>query len=124
MKKTCKKCGVEKPVSEFYSRADRPTRTPSDYQTNCKPCYNIKKAMNTYNITEEQLNELIKSTTCDICGVEFETRHDLKIDHCHTTGKVRGTLCNTCNCALGWIEKVDLEKHLNYIEKWKSTDLK
>jgi hypothetical protein len=36
---------------------------------------------------------------CDLCG-ESSTR-TFHIDHCHTTGKIRGVLCSTCNSGLG-----------------------
>lgn len=34
------------------------------------------------------------------CGVKLEGKH-CHTDHCHTTNKVRGLLCNNCNLALG-----------------------
>jgi hypothetical protein len=36
---------------------------------------------------------------CAICG-ETSTRR-LDVDHCHTTGHVRGLLCNDCNPGIG-----------------------
>ncbi len=39
MKKTCNKCKVEKPLTEFASRANR----KSGYDAQCKPCYNERK---------------------------------------------------------------------------------
>lgn len=49
---------------------------------------------------------------CAICKREQmqQTRNGTKplhVDHCHTTGKVRGLLCKECNTALGHIEKKD-----------------
>lgn len=41
-----------------------------------------------------------QNNKCLICNKEQEVK-DLAIDHCHTTNKVRGLLCNSCNLGLG-----------------------
>jgi Recombination endonuclease VII len=57
---------------------------------------------------------------CFICGISqaeiqeqgMKRRHParctLHIDHCHTTGKIRGLLCEGCNYILGQIENSGL----------------
>lgn len=43
---------------------------------------------------------------------------DLVVDHNHTTGEVRGLLCNRCNTGLWGVENKEwLEKALNYLKK-------
>jgi len=48
-----------------------------------------------------------QNNKCLICDNEESTRNSrgdvrpLCVDHCHTTGKVRGLLCNRCNSGLG-----------------------
>lgn len=41
---------------------------------------------------------------CDICLVPIEMGPGAHLDHCHTTGKIRGFLCQDCNFGLGRFE--------------------
>lgn len=59
---------------------------------------------NQYGITLDQYNAMLdeQDHKCAICGNEDEVEgRKLAIDHCHTTGKVRGLLCGKCNRGLG-----------------------
>ena len=39
---------------------------------------------------------------CDICGIsEKNSKHRLRLDHCHESGSFRGWLCFHCNTMLG-----------------------
>jgi hypothetical protein len=42
---------------------------------------------------------------CQVCGIS-EEKHGkrLAVDHCHSTGNVRGLLCSKCNTALGQLD--------------------
>jgi hypothetical protein len=53
-----------------------------------------------YKITPEQWDEMLIEQTgrCAICGDEMKDPH---VDHDHTSGAVRGLLCNLCNSVLG-----------------------
>jgi hypothetical protein len=57
-----------------------------------------------YGLTPEQYAALGK--TCHICGTEKDTRKgfQLAVDHDHETGKVRGLLCSSCNCGIGYFK--------------------
>ena len=49
-------------------------------------------------LSQEQFDALNASGVCHICGDPLTTPH---VDHCHTTGLVRGILCNNCNTGIG-----------------------
>jgi len=86
-----------------------------------------KKLRYTYGISLEEYKKLIKqqNNKCAVCGtdityVEGENRKGY-VDHNHTTKKVRGIVCTTCNVALGYFY-VDsertrlLEQAIKYIQ--------
>lgn len=44
----------------------------------------------------------VQEHSCAICGVkDVLLKSPLEVDHSHTTGKVRGLLCLTCNSGIG-----------------------
>lgn len=59
-----------------------------------------------YRMTTDEYDELLKRQNglCLICGIDKKTKMSLAVDHCHTTGEIRGLLCCWCNRALGWFE--------------------
>ena len=44
-----------------------------------------------------------QNKSCAICEVNIESGYH--IDHCHSTGKVRGLLCQKCNQAIGLLKE-------------------
>lgn len=55
-----------------------------------------------YGLTLAEVEEM-RGGGCEICGApNGGGRHgQLHIDHCHSTGRVRGVLCDSCNTGLG-----------------------
>ena len=103
--KTCSRCGEIKELDSFSKRSSR----PSGVQSKCKDCerevrrqyYKTHEyARRRFKLTEDQYNDLMKNDNCQICNVELTKKC---IDHCHSTNKVRGVLCNNCNTALGLV---------------------
>lgn len=77
-------------------------RTNRKGQTSCTLKLKYGIDLDTYNIMWEH-----QKGVCAICD-QRETKKDrfgniqvLSVDHCHSTGKVRGLLCHRCNHALG-----------------------
>ena len=69
----------------------------------------LKKA---YGLTEEDWRQMLadQGHACAICGTGdpggrgFTETFGFHVDHCHTTGVVRGLLCHRCNLAIGHAE--------------------
>jgi hypothetical protein len=79
-----------------------------------------------YNLTVEEYEEIFNTQNgvCAIC-LNPETyvyngrTYRLAVDHCHTTGKVRGLLCKDCNQILGRFNE-DLDRFQRAIEYIKT----
>jgi hypothetical protein len=115
--KVCKDCGQEKPLADFY-------KSGKYFQPRCKPCHSKKtiawmkanpksrdattrkvRLKKKYGLTVEayEAMEAAQGGKCFLCGNEHK-RRKLNVDHCHTTGRVRGLLCDKCNLAIGLLE--------------------
>lgn len=122
--KKCKKCGVEKPLSEFYKHK----RTKSGVGSYCKVCNtavnkkwaekNWQKRRNSnlkyyYGVDFEYFDALkeAQNNSCAICKSVFVNERHTHLDHCHTTKTIRGILCNHCNRGLGaFKDSIDILK--------------
>lgn len=75
--------------------------------------------MRRYGITEAQYNVMLtkQKGRCGICG-EYRK---LSVDHCHSSRKVRGLLCNTCNSGLGLLKEsaVVMQRAIAYLKTHK-----
>jgi hypothetical protein len=98
--KICKRCGILKSTTKFSPY----NKYRDGLQPHCNSCCQDKIRLWRYNVTPEQYKELYESQNgcCAICNSSLPTQgRKINIDHCHTTGKVRGLLCNNCNVGLG-----------------------
>lgn len=124
--KTCSKCSVEKPLTDFWT-----DRARGRAKSNCKECsaasvkawrksnptYERDRYVNDkagtrerhlirkYGVSLSDYDQMLaaQSGCCAICGATEESQHNgvFHVDHCHSTGRVRGLLCRGCNHMLG-----------------------
>ncbi len=61
-----------------------------------------------YGLDFSEYNKMLEKQNgvCAICSSSPPDHHKkrLNIDHCHTTGRIRGLLCDACNRALGLLK--------------------
>lgn len=91
-----------------------------------KARYIRKKNCEKRGITIAQFDEMLtqQNNRCSICSKEFVDMGGIGqvpvIDHCHTTGKVRGLLCHQCNVGVGYLKDSPdvLRKAAAYVERF------
>ena len=74
-----------------------------------------------FKITLKDYNRMFEEQnhSCAIClSKESKTDKNFHVDHCHSTNKVRGVLCNNCNLALGNAKDntETIQKSIHYLE--------
>lgn len=82
--------------------------------------YTLKSA---YGITKEQYILMWENQKgiCNICREPIEEK-DIRVDHCHKTGTIRGLLHNGCNLLLGHSKDSEqiLSNALDYLESHRN----
>jgi hypothetical protein len=63
------------------------------------------KYRHSYGITVKDYEVMVaaQNNKCAICGLDGKDNRygKLSVDHCHSTRKIRGLLCNSCNHMIG-----------------------
>lgn len=137
----CVRCKADKPNKEYYvlNRGSVRGRRFTGY---CKKCRNHEKGRSK-NHSESRRKYMIKrdfnldysdyldihkiqNSCCAICGIAEKNlvgkAKRLAVDHCHSTDKVRGLLCQKCNVGIGNLQDNSelLRKAADYIEFHKA----
>jgi len=113
-RKRCPSCGEDKPISAFGKRA----KTPDGLNWHCRECvcrkvresqcrkrkadpilYRAKKVALNYKVSVDEVFAFWQVPNCQCCGKPL-VDSDLRIDHCHNLGHVRGVVCHLCNIAM------------------------
>lgn len=105
------------------------------FKSQCKPCVNeakrttdkdrerdrAAKLRREYGLSAEEYEEMLEEQDgeCAICHNFCSSGRRLAVDHCHSTGKVRGLLCGNCNTGLGKFEDSieRLQRAIEYLQQ-------
>lgn len=126
--KECKNCGNDiRQVSDNRCFTCLKNRTLKDNMKSREQNFMAIHGVS-YSLRDKMYME--QAGKCKICGheghVDFVPKGSrmfdrLVVDHCHSTGKVRGLLCNGCNRGLGYFKDNPeaLQKAIDYLVRSK-----
>lgn len=101
-------------------------RRPSGVGSYCRTCHSAYSRARKYGVTAEDIQVLYEAQEgrCASCDGQLKLGKGTAthVDHCHTTGAVRGLLCRNCNLALGLLNEDSQRIHslAHYIEHHKA----
>lgn len=81
-------------------------------------CKRLNRRAEAYGLKRTELDALLaQHGVCGICGTDQWGRKGPQVDHDHSTGKVRGILCISCNNGLGRFrdDPQRLQAAINYL---------
>jgi hypothetical protein len=112
IEKRCPECGVTKPSGEFH----RNRRRPDGLLYYCKECWSARGRRAKYGISDVEYQKMFdkQGGRCLICDEAVP----LVVDHCHTSGRIRGLLCGNCNKGIGNLQEsvANLERAIAYLQ--------
>ena len=102
----CRQCmeitkpNCKKQSKEYMASAQRRYRLRNPEKI--KRLYRVTN-LKEFGLTIEDYDQMLlkQGEVCKICEKQCSSGKRLAVDHCHTTGKVRGLLCSRCNQGLG-----------------------
>jgi hypothetical protein len=95
----------------------------SEWLSDAPETIKYKSIKRLYGLEKNEYDSLLEyqEHKCYICGTPEEqcSKGTLNVDHCHSTGKVRGLLCLNCNTAIGHFREDPelLQRAIEYLKK-------
>lgn len=136
--KKCSKCKRVRSESEFYADNAKPNKI----RPACKICSDLshskyvkensekmektrrRRTFRSYGLTEEKFSEILASQAgvCAVCRKKLTSGLGCNIDHCHSSGQVRGLLCSLCNFGIGIFKDSPLllRSAIRYLEQFSA----
>jgi hypothetical protein len=94
----CKQCTAEKSYMYYHANKEKAKISHRNWVLKNKDKVAFTKAKSSYGIQKDEYDSLIR--VCQICG----NTTNLRIDHSHQSGRIRGMLCDGCNKGLGFFK--------------------
>lgn len=128
LSRCCTICKENKSLVDFKTNSG----FPEGKAYICKSCdkerSRNRRLLRLFGISSKEYDDLLKeqNNVCAICGKPESIVHRktkevmrLSVDHCHSTGKIRGLLCAKCNMVIGsFNDDIELfRKSIKYLEK-------
>lgn len=68
---------------------------------------NLRATVKRYGLTLDDWDRMLieQSGRCACCSAQMMQPNEPAVDHNHTTGQVRGLLCNNCNLGIGHFDE-------------------
>ncbi len=114
----CKDCRNSKSTERRKANPDYFREYYKKNSGKYKNQYKSRILLKKYGISLKQRNDL-ETKQAGLCAICNKNKK-LYIDHCHSSGRIRGLLCNECNMALGLFNdnKEAISKAIEYLESF------
>ena len=130
--KYCGKCKQTLPKSSFAKHAGKKDGL-QERCTDCRKQHHKEKGHLSHRERHLRINFGVDSTwyddtlesqggCCAICGTSDNGGKSFAVDHDHSTGEVRGLLCDSCNRAIGMLGDSTevLQNAIDYLKEHKT----
>lgn len=115
----CYSCKEMVLITKFY--VHRSKAGYAHHDSYCDPCRKLHMILRYVGLTREEYLAKVAASNglCEVCQLPYAKP---SIDHCHTTGIIRGVLCQSCNAAIGLFQNspANMRAAADYLDRYHS----
>jgi hypothetical protein len=92
-------------LNAYHREYHAKRKSDATYQNYRRKSYKTSRRKAKYGLPKGGFELLVElqQGRCAICQGQFDLR--LRVDHCHSTGRIRGLLCANCNSGIGLLQE-------------------